>query len=131
MKKNDKNIIIVILIMLSIYNICCAIHCFKRANPKKEEEIEIIPISPREISPIEMGGLGSRKIYKLGFIAVLVLQFINIGLLIFLLKNTKKAKVFLIVSALIVIGTYFIPVYRFAVDIYLYNNIYEHSIFEF
>ena len=112
MKKIQK-IFIIILMLISIFNIYKIIDCHIWINSKTMWD----------------GGLGVAQIYILGFILALVLQIINILLLLVLLKCEEKINKIILISILIIVGTFFIPIYKFPV-LYPYNNLYHIAIFK-
>lgn len=111
MKKWEK-ILSIILLIISIFNI-----------------IELIKCSVWISSTTEwIGGLGAANIYKLGFVFALILQIISIILLAIGLKFKKKVDLFIYLAIVIIVVTYFIPIYGYPI-LYPYNNLYNMAIF--
>ena len=113
-----KKWIFIIIILISIFNIYKAIHCYICFNSpthsivlsNKNSDIIWVPPAPA-------GGL-EPEIYSPWFQIVLVIQFINIFLQFYLLKYEKtilkneKKYIMILISVFIIVATFFIPSHR-------------------
>ena len=110
--KRINNILVVAMMLISIFNIYKIIDCYTWINTTSFWD----------------GGLGAAEIYFCNFLLAMILQIVNVLLTIVCLIHEEKINKFIWISLLIIIGTFFIPIYKFYV-LYPYNNLYNIPLF--
>lgn len=111
MKKWEK-ILSGILLVISIFNVIKIVSC-------------LIWISS---TTDWIGGLGNAEIYILGVVVAILLQIASITLVIVGLKTNNKLDLLMYIAIVILVLTYFIPIYKYQI-LYPYNNLYDIAIF--